>query len=186
MFLKKLRSPEFDMKIAKELAREFAGKEFTLKTSNIPLTVEKAKVIANQLEQLGLKVKLQSYEWATFFGDVKGGNFDLALMRWVGITDPDIYRLAFHSSELPPGRNRGTYSNKTLDKLLLEGPTIVDSVKRSGHYEKIQSIVLEDLAIIPLWYDTQVAVIHKRVNDYDPPTKGDYTGLMKAWKNRPQ
>jgi peptide/nickel transport system substrate-binding protein len=184
MFVKELRAPVFDLAAAKQLAKDLIqGTEFTLKTSNIPSAVENGKVVAHQLEQTGLKVKLQSYEWATFYGDVKTGNFELALMRWVGTTDPDIYRLAFHSSELPPGRNRGAYINKTLDKLLEAGPTIVDSVKRYEHYKKIQTIVLEELPIIPLWYDTQVAVIHSRVNDYDPPINGDYTGLFKAWKN---
>jgi peptide/nickel transport system substrate-binding protein len=139
-------------------------------------------VIANQLEKLGLKIKLQSFEWSTFYGDVKNGNFELAIMRWVGTTDPDIYRLAFHSDELPPGRNRGSYVNKQLDKMLVEGPTIVDAIKRKEHYGKIQTLVLKDLAILPLWYDTQVAVIHSRVKDYDPPTNGDYSGLAKAWK----
>lgn len=183
-FVNDLKAPAFDLEKAKAYFKEADSPkaELTLKTSNTPSAVENGKVIANQLEKLGLKIKLQSYEWSTFYGDVKNGNFELAVMRWVGTTDPDIYRLAFHSSELPPGRNRGSYSNEKLDKMLVEGPTIVDEIKRKEHYRKIQTIVLEDLAILPLWYDTQVAVIHSRVKDYDPPTNGDYAGLIKAWK----
>ncbi|MEQ1878604.1 MAG: ABC transporter substrate-binding protein, partial [Bdellovibrionia bacterium] len=183
-FVKSLKAPSFDLEAAKEAFKNAGSPaaEFTLKTSNTPSAVENGKVIANQLEKAGFKIKLQSFEWSTFYGDVKSGNFELAVMRWVGTTDPDIYRLAFHTSELPPGRNRGSYSNKKLDKMLEDGPTIVDSIKRKEHYEKIQTIVLEDLAILPLWYDTQVAVIHNRVKDYDPPTNGDYTGLLRAWK----
>ncbi|HEX4923620.1 MAG TPA: ABC transporter substrate-binding protein [Bdellovibrionales bacterium] len=184
MFIEELKAPAFDPEKAKTLFKEAGAPaaELTLKTSNNPAAVENGRVIAHQLGQIGLKVKLQSYEWSTFYGDVKSGNFELALMRWVGTTDPDLYRLAFHSSEVPPGRNRGSYVNKALDKLLEEGPTIVDAMKRREHYRKIQTMVLEDLAVLPLWYDTQVAVIHKRVKDYDPPTNGDYTGLLKAWK----
>lgn len=153
-------------------------KELVLKTSNNPEVVEISKVLVEQFRNAGLQVKTQSYEWGTFYGDIKKGQFQIAMMRWVGITDPDIYRLAFHSQEFPPGRNRGFYKNSALDTLLLEGARIQNQEKRKKHYDYIQQVLLEDLAIIPLWYNTQVDLVSHRILDYRPAMNGDFTPFL--------
>lgn len=179
-----LKAANFDLERAKALIHmhKLEGKEFVIKTSNTQEVVEIAKVIANQLEKTGLKVSLQSFEWNTFFSDVKSGNFQLAIMRWVGVTDPDIYRQAFHSKEFPPGRNRGHYSNPLLDKLLDRGLSIQNEVKKIEHYKIVQKIVHEDLPTIPLWYNTQVAILSKRVKNFKPYQNCDLLPLLEAYK----
>jgi peptide/nickel transport system substrate-binding protein len=142
------------------------------------------KVLANQIEKTGLKVKLQSYESSTFFKDLNGGNFQLATVRWVGVQDPDIYRQAFHSKELPPGRNRGAYSNADLDKLLERGNSIANETERMELYLKVQTKVLSELPIIPLWYPTQTAVVNRRVSGYEPPVNGDFTAFISVTKDQ--
>ena len=179
------RLPKFDLEKAKKLVESngLKGKEVVLKTSNSTQAVENGKVLANQLEAAGLSVKLQSFEWATFYKDMDQGNFQLATMKWVGTTDPDIYKTAFHSKEVPPkGRNRGSYSNPQIDKLVDAGRGIEDVRKRIDHYKKVQRIVYEELPLIPLWYDFEVAVASSRVRDYVPSKNGDYTSLTKVQK----
>lgn len=178
--------PKFDLEKAKALieAAGLKGKELTLKTSNATQAVENARVIANQLEAAGLKIKLQSFEWGTFYDDVKKGNFQLATMKWVGTTDPDIYKSAFHSAEVPPkGRNRGLYINATLDRLVDQGREIENIGRRRDHYRKIQKIVYDDLPIIPLWYEYEVAVLSAKITGYAPSKNGDYSALTKVEKH---
>lgn len=180
-----LTPPTFDLEKAKQLieANGLKGKEVILKTSNSTQAVENGKVLANQLTAAGLNVKLQSFEWATFYKDMDQGNFQLATMKWVGTTDPDIYKTAFHSMEVPPkGRNRGSYSNPELDKLVDSGRTIEDVRRRITHYKKVQRIVYQELPLIPLWYDFEVAVASEKVQDYAPSKNGDFTSLTKVQK----
>lgn len=180
-----LSRPTFDLEKAKKLIESngLKGKEVVLKTSNSTQAVENGKVLANQLEAAGLNVKLQSFEWATFYKDMDQGNFQLATMKWVGTTDPDIYRTAFHSLQVPPlGRNRGSYANPALDKLVEAGRKIEDVRKRIDHYKKVQRIIYDDLPMIPLWYDFEVAVASSHVHDYVPSKNGDYTSLTKVQK----
>ena len=181
---KTLKYPKFDPQAAKKIFEKWQmiGKKIILKTSNNTQTVERGKVIVNQLREAGLNASIQSFEWGTYYKDVKSGNFQIALMRWVGATDPDIYRVAFHSDQLPPGRNRGYYINKKLDKMLEDGLLISDQQKRIEHYNKVQKIVMNDLPTIPLWYKTDVAVVHKRIKDYHPPMNGDFSALISARK----
>ena len=176
-FHKELQIPQFNIDKAKELLAKIPNfpKSLSIKTSNKPSAVENAKILANQIGKLGIKAKIESYEWGTFFEDIKKGNYQLATMRWVGATDPDIYRIAFHSAEMPPGRNRGFYQNKQLDKLLDKGTSIVSTQKRIDHYRKVQEIIAKDLPIIPLWYNDQINIVSKRVEGFKVSKIGDFS-----------
>ena len=181
-FLKDLKSPEHNLEAAKKIIADLSlqGTKLQLKTSTVPVAVDNGKVIANQVSETGLKVNLQSLEWGVFYGDVTKGRFQMAIMRWVGSTDPDLYRLAFHTSEKPPGRNRGSYSNPELDKMLEKGISIEDPKKRIQLYNEVQRIVYDDLAVIPLWYDMLVALSNKRVLNYKPSPMGDYWPFVEV------
>lgn len=183
-FMRGLKNPPYDPILARKQieALGFAGRSLVLKTSNTPQAVDNGKVLAYQLKQTGLDVQVQSYEWGTFYADVKKGGFQLAIMRWVGTVDPDIYRLAFHSREKPPGRNRGSYVNPDLDRLLDLGTREEDLEKRKKIFFEVQKTVQEDIAIIPLWYDEQIAVAKREVIDYQPNQTGDFWPLLEAHK----
>lgn len=185
-FNKTLVNLPHDLTQAKQTVEKLglAGQSLTLKTSNNQMAVDNGRVLANQLSTLGVKINLQSFEWGTFYDDIQKGNFQLALMRWVGALDPDIYRIAFHSSEKPPGRNRGHYFNPQLDRLLEKGLKQENLKDRIGTYQEVQRIVHDDLPIIPLWYDEQVAIIHQRVNNYQPSLTGDFSPIVQVSKSR--
>jgi peptide/nickel transport system substrate-binding protein len=157
--------------------------ELILKTSSAPAAVENGRILANDLKKADFKVKVQSFEWGTFFGDVQAGRFQLATMRWVGTIDPDLYRKALNSREVPPiGRNRGFYANPDVDRWTEDGFRTTDFTKRKIIYDKIQKAVFNDLPFIPLWYDTEVAVVSRRLQNYEPPLDGSFWILTKVEK----
>ena len=110
-----IHNPEYDPAAAKhtiESLRLRAGSiHLTLKCSNNPGAMDDSKVIAYQLSQAGLNVEMQSFEWGKFYNDVKKGNFQLAAMSWVGISDADGLTawLSIARKKPPGGRNRGSY-----------------------------------------------------------------------------
>jgi peptide/nickel transport system substrate-binding protein len=179
-----LVNPSFDPDGARRVIRSLGldGKRLILKTSNSPQAIDNGKVLANQLSRCGLDIDLQSYEWGTFYADVRKGNFQLATMRWVGTVDPDIYQLAFHSREVPPGRNRGSYINPKLDLLLDEGSREENRGRRMRVFRRVQEIVQNDLAILPLWYDEQVAIAGKNVLNFHPSLSSDFLPLAAVRK----
>ena len=183
-FEKTLTPLEYSPDKAKDLLKDVGPlPELTFKTSSVPTAVENGRLIASDLQAVGFKIKLQSYEWGTFYGDIQNGRFQLATMRWVGSVDPDLYRQAFHSKEVPPtGRNRGSYSNPRVDALTDEGRQTLDLAKRIHIYSLVQKAVLDDLPIIPLWYDHEIAVVNKRVKNYEPPRDGSFWILTQVEK----
>ena len=185
-FHKKIKHLKYNLKASQKLFSKLKSKpSLLLKTSNRSSSVEVGKVIANQLQKAGLNINLQSFEWATYYGDIQAGRFQMAMMTWVGVLSPEIYKIAFHSSEIPPkGRNRGFYKNNSLDELVELGSQVESLQKRQSIYQKVQEMIIDDLPIIPLWYHTDVSIVHKRVVNYQPSLNGDFTSLIYVEKKQ--
>ena len=78
----------------------------SFKTTNIDLRRRIAEALKEQLQRVGIELEIRSYEWGTFFSDIKNGNFHLYSLAWVGIIDPDIQYQIFHSASMPPERRQ--------------------------------------------------------------------------------
>jgi len=150
----------------------------SFKTTNIDLRRRIAEAIKEQLQQVGIDLEVRSYEWATFYSDIKKGDFHLYSLAWVGIMDPDILFQIFHSSSVPPnGDNRGRYSNPALDRLLEQGRSTNDLAERKRIYSQVQRILADDLPYVPLWWWQNVVVKKPALENFTPYPDGDLISL---------
>jgi peptide/nickel transport system substrate-binding protein len=157
-----------------------SGTRFRLiyKTSQNELGRRVAEVIQEQLAQIGIAVTIRSYEWGTFFSDIKSGNFQLFSLQWVGINDPDIFYELFHSQSVPPnGSNRVRFKNERIDQLVSDGRVLIDLEKRKLVYKEVQEILSEEIPYISLWHTKNVAVMKKGVVGYTLYPNGDFYSL---------
>ncbi|MDH7787296.1 peptide/nickel transport system substrate-binding protein [Ochrobactrum sp. 19YEA23] len=112
-----------------------------------PITMGAA--IQADLQAVGFKVKIETYEWNTFLGRVNtglDGKADMAEMAWM-TNDPDtVPYLTLRTDALPDkgGFNSGYYSNSQLDTLLEKARTSTDQTERGKLYGKVQAIVHDD------------------------------------------
>lgn len=151
------------------------------KTSRNELTRRIGEVLQEQLSRVGIAVTVRSYEWGTFYGDIKRGNFQLYTLSWVGVSDPDIYHYVFHSDSVPPaGANRGRYANPELDDLLDKARAATDRKARKALYARVQQIVARDLPYVSLWHPDAVLVRDRRLTGFELTPTGDYTSLARA------
>jgi peptide/nickel transport system substrate-binding protein len=156
----------------------------TYKTSTNAFRVRLATVIQSQLKEVGINVHLQSYDWGTFYGDIKSGNFQMFSLSWVGIKTPDIFRYVFHSKSVPPnGANRGRYKDSVLDQLIKTANDAQELEDQAMAYRKIQERLLEKLPYIPLWYEDHVFIVRKGITGYSIGLDGSYDGLMDIKKH---
>jgi len=136
----------------------------SLKTSTDRFRRSVGLAMASQLAEAGIRIDLQSLEWGTFLGDAKRGNFQLAVLKWPAVVDPDILRYAYHSSSIPTeatawgGGNRMRYRNAALDSLLEEGRESTSSEERVRIYAEAQRILARDLPALPLLHENVVGV----------------------------
>lgn len=184
-FNKNMHLSKWNLKLAKQIIYELGLQKLALKLSlsNNPSSVNIARVLMSQISQTGLKISIQSNEWGSFYKNVGQGIYELALMKWVGVRDPDIYRVAFHSENLAPrGRNRSFYKNKNLDKILDQALIIKNPNQRKHAYNKIQNIIAKNMIVIPLWHNMEVSIIKKLVKNYTLRTNGDFLSLANVSK----
>jgi len=154
----------------------------TYKTSQNELRRRIGEAIQGLLGEIGIDVKMRSYEWGTFFSDIRKGNFQIYTLTWVGITDPDIYYYLFHSKSIPPdGANRGTYLNPEMDLLIERGRVLQGREERKEVYGRIQKILARDLPYVSLWNEVNVVVMDPRVRGFVLRPDGDFLSLKDVW-----
>jgi peptide/nickel transport system substrate-binding protein len=179
-----LPTPIFDPDRARALLAEVGyGPERPLrlsyKTSSDPFRIRFATIIQAQLARVGIEARIQSYDWGTFFGDIKAGRFQLYGLTWVGIRTPDIFRYVFHSASAPPeGANRGRYRNPEVDRLIETARAEPDLGRQAVLYRQIQALILADLPYIPIWYEDQFYAARREVRGYQLAPDGNYDALM--------
>ncbi len=153
------------------------------KTTTDPVRLRIATVLQQQLGKAGIELRLRSYDWGTFFADIKGGRFQLYSLMWVGIKTPDIFRYAFHSASLPPeGANRGRYVDDALDRLLARAEAAPDIDSQARHWHAIQRHLHEQLPYIPLWFEDHVVAYRAGIHDYRLAVDGNYDSLVDVRK----
>jgi peptide/nickel transport system substrate-binding protein len=129
-----------------------------ISTSEVRRTV--ATVLQQDLAKVGIDLKIRSYEWGTFFSDVNQGNFQMCMLIWVGISDPDIFRNVF----MTDGRwNRGKYSDAQVDEWIREAQLSQSMNEEKQYYSLVQKKIAEDAPYISLWYESNVAVMRKEL-----------------------
>lgn len=105
--------------------------------------------IQADLEAVGMKVKIETYEWNTFLGKVNPGlegKADMAEMAWM-TNDPDTLPfLTLRTDAFPDkgGFNSGYYSNPKVDELLEKARQSTDQAERAKLYKEMQEIVYDD------------------------------------------
>ncbi|NOX44031.1 MAG: ABC transporter substrate-binding protein [Gammaproteobacteria bacterium] len=153
--------------------------KITYKTSSDPFRIRLATVIQSQLAKVGINVDIRSYDWGTFYGDIKSGQFQMYSLSWIGIKTPDIFQYVFHSESVPPnGANRGHYANPVADKLIKVAQQAGNLDAMAVSYKMLQSHLLETLPYVPLWYEDHVFVSRSDLEGYTVAIDGNYDALV--------
>jgi peptide/nickel transport system substrate-binding protein len=144
----------------------------SFKTSNNQFRVAIASVIASMLREVGIGVELRVNEFATFFADIKKGNFQLFMMQIPEISEPDLYIHFFATRRIPTrdnldaGANRVRYRNPELDRLLDEGRRTLDRERRRQIYAEVQRILAREVPVVSLWHEDNVAALRREVRGF--------------------
>ncbi|MGH7804466.1 MAG: ABC transporter substrate-binding protein [Candidatus Binatia bacterium] len=159
------------------------GMRFTLAYKTTPLESRRrlAAAIQAYLREVGVGVDVRSFEWATFYADVRRGDYQLHSLAWIGVEDPDLVHHLFHSSMMPPrGDNRGGYARPEMDELTTSGRSTVEPEARRRIYGAVQKLAAYDLPLVPLWWSETIAVHDRRLRGFVPAPDGDLGSLAVA------
>ncbi len=174
--------PPYDPQAARALLADagYADEPLVLeyKTSADPFRLRIATVLKAQLEAIGVVLDIRTLDWGTFYGDVRHGRFQVYGLSWVGLKLPDIFRYAYHSTSRPPaGANRGGYVSVSADELIERAERAGDRAERAALYRELQRLLLDDLPVIPLWFEDQVVVRRAAIRGYTTDADGHFDAL---------
>lgn len=167
----------YDPEKAKALLEEagYGGEELTFYVteggSGMLDPVAMGTAIQADLQAVGMKVKIETYEWNTFLGKVNPGlegKADMAEMAWM-TNDPDTLPfLALRSEAFPDkgGFNSGYYANEKVDELLNKARQVTDQAERAKLYKEMQELVYEDAPWVFVANWKQNAVTSSRVENF--------------------
>jgi peptide/nickel transport system substrate-binding protein len=150
------------------------------KAPSSDLARQQAAALQAQLLEAGIGVDVRTYEWATFYEDLRAGRFQVVVSNWTDLSDPDVYRLRFHSAAAPPaGLNRGGYANPEADRLIDSGAAETDIETRRALYGRLQEILATDRPYVVLWHRHVTAVLGPRIAAFDLLSGGDFRPLWR-------
>ncbi|WP_211747051.1 ABC transporter substrate-binding protein [Paenibacillus sp. Marseille-Q4541] len=180
----KIADYEYDLEKAKQLLAE-AGYpdglpgEYTFYAMPVsrpymPDGKKVAEVIQADFEKIGVKVNIESPEWATYLEDVQAGEKDdIYMLGWTGDNgDPDNFIYTLLDKDAIPSNNYSYYANEELHTILVEAQQETDQDKRSDLYMKAQEIIKADAPWVPLVHTTPLLAAKANLKGYVPAPTG--------------
>ncbi len=181
--------PRYDLKKAKQLMKE-AGYEkgFTvtmLAPNNRYVNDDKiAQAVASMLGKIGIKVDLKTMPKAQYWPAYDARSGDMQMIGWHADTEDsnNFYEFLAACVNKETGRgqyNSGNYCNKNVDAMIDQANTETDPSKRAAIMQKIEKILFDEAAFIPLhWQDLSWAAkkgvnVSPIVNKMNYPYLGD-------------
>ena len=131
---------------------------------------EIAEIVQRMWQQnLGVHVTIANQEGKVFYDDRLGGRFDLARSGWVGdYLDPFAFLTVYLSDS---GQNEAHYASADYDRAALAAAQTLAEPTRLARYRDAESILLRDLPIAPVFYDTTRHLVH-------PAVRGRFPNLL--------
>jgi peptide/nickel transport system substrate-binding protein len=122
-----------------------------------PNAVDEASELQRQLEDSGLfRVTLESAEWEQYQDLYKEGAYDLFILGWFpDFLDADNYLSPFL---VDGGFYANNYSSQRVNDLVAQEQGTEDAAEREEAFGQLQTIVAEDVPLIPSWVGKNVAV----------------------------
>ncbi len=161
--------------------------KLVFKTSASQFRLAITRIMAAQLRAVGIAVDVRAFEFGTFFNDIKKGRYDLGWMQTADINDPDHCYSYFHSSRIPTDENknfgnRWRYRSADVDRWTEQGRRALDRKQRYELYAKVQRRLAEDVPVVFLFHEDNIALVSERVDGYAVMPNARLSGLAVARK----
>jgi peptide/nickel transport system substrate-binding protein len=131
-----------------------------------------AEAFAAELSAIGIKVKLQTKDWAAYLADrKKSPGYQAFMMGWTGdYGDPDN----FYYAHFGPGATTdlGNWKNDQVFQLLNRGRATSDKTERATIYKQVDEILYQEVVRIPIVHSQPLLAKRKKVSGWTPSPLG--------------
>lgn len=169
---------EYDVEQAKQLIDEvLGGEKVTLKYLIQQDSTEQkaeAELIAALLQEVGVDVTIESYDWATIKEMMANGDYDMARAQQ-GLSNMEAITI-FKRFMYSTGDQNVNYSlgvnDPEIDVLIDGADAEIDLAKRQEAYDELQEISVERQPVLPLFNERTLMVYNKKLTGYEAQIYG--------------
>jgi len=117
---------------------------------------------------LGIRVSLVNQEWKVYLKTIELLDYDVARGGWIGdYLDPNTFLDLFVTGG---GNNRTGWSNADYDRHI-RAAARSGGAERVAHFHRAESILLDEMPVIPLYYSANVYLVR-------PDVEGLYDNIL--------
>ncbi len=173
---KRAKRYKHDIKKAKALLKK-AGFEngFEINLWYVPVSrpynpdgQKMGELMKEDLEKVGIKVRLVTYDWTTYLKKSEVGEHSLVQMGWTSDNgDPDNFLATLLGCRgVQSGTNLARWCHPEYEKLVLQAVKTLDQKERIRLYKKAQAIFAKESPWVPLAYTHGFRGASKKVKGY--------------------
>ncbi len=168
--------------------------EFSISTGNVAELTKAAELIKEDLEIVGIKVEVKTFETGNLNQDViRPRKYEALLFGEMINTESDLFAFWHSSQRKDPGVNVATYTSAKVDKLLEEAFVSQDERVRISKYTQFAEEVKKDMPAVFLYSPNFIYLAPKNLKDLkvnfttSPSSRylnaySWYTETEKVWK----
>ena len=164
----------YDTSAARQLLREAGypnGVDLELWSSQTSPWPRLAQTLQAYLGAVGIRLKLVQRDASAMRAAARAGQTDLVVKDWYA-DYPDAENFLYpllHSANSGAGGNVSFYNNPSFDKLVDEARREPDSDRRNSLYQSADSLALQDMALVPLFFYNDMYAIQPWVKGFEAP-----------------
>nr|WP_285056896.1 ABC transporter substrate-binding protein [Pedobacter ginsengisoli] len=124
--------------------------------------------VQGELGEIGIKTKVDVSPSASLRDLMSKNEVNFFRGSWIAdYPDGEIYLAMFYSkNKVPNGPNYTAYYNDEFDRLLEKSYYEADDQKRYKLYHKMDSMIMDNANVVPLFYDQSVVMTQNNISGY--------------------
>lgn len=140
---------------------------FSISTGNIPELTKTAEIIKQNLEAIGIKVDVKTFETGSLNQTViRPRKYDALLFGQIINSESDLFAFWHSSQRKDPGLNLAMYTNVKVDKILEDAAVTVDEQSRIKKYIQFSDEVKKDMPAIFLYSPDFIYTVPKNLQNF--------------------
>ena len=138
--------------------------EITIGTNSQYLDI--CEYVQRELEKIGISVTIDVMPPSTLRQMRSSGELDIFRGSWIAdYPDAENYLSLFYSQNFTPnGPNYMHFKNEVYDSLYVNSLSVSNIDERKLLYTKMDSIIVEEAPVVPLFYDMAVRFVNNKVS----------------------
>ena len=114
--------------------------------------------------RLGVNATIQNQEWKVYLDTTQTLNYQVSRAGWIGdYDDPHTFLDMWITGG---GNNQTGWSNAEYDRLIRSALTQPDEAARMAVYQKLETILADELPVLPIYFYTRIYAISPKVKNW--------------------